>query len=219
MTAEELQLRRAIVCGSGLLYWVGVLVQARRVRKQIGRAPNVRPGGVKERALWFGWFLVILSWVGQPLLVGTAVRTPGLYLMDWLTDWAGFAAGLAMIILGYGGTLWSYHVMGNSWRMGVKEQERTELIRRGPFKWIRHPIYALQVLMLLGTALLLPTPVSFVMVAVHYLCVRIKAQDEERHLDRIHGLAYRDYASKTGGLCPNLIGKRATRRDDLHTDS
>ena len=219
MTAEELQLRRAIVCGSGLLYWVGVLVQARRVRKQIGRAPNVRPGGVKERVLWFGWFLVILSWVGQPLLLGTTMSMPGLHLINGLTHWAGFAAGLAMILLGYSGTLWSYHVMGNSWRMGVKDQERTALIRHGPFKWIRHPIYALQVLMLLGTALLLPTTVSFVMVAVHYLCVRIKAQDEERHLDRIHGRSYREYASQTGGLCPNLVGKQAMRHDDARADS
>ena len=70
MSVEELQLRRAVVGASGLLYWGGVLIQARRVRKQIGRSPNLKPRGFKERALWLGWFLVILVWVGQPFLVG-----------------------------------------------------------------------------------------------------------------------------------------------------
>jgi len=209
MTVEELQLRRTVVGASGLLYWGGVLVQARRVRKQIGRSPNVRPRGSKERALWFGWFLVILCWIGQPLLVSATVTTPGLYLLTGIVHPAGFAMGLAMVTLGYAGTLWTYHVMGNSWRMGVNAQERTPLIRHGLFKWVRHPIYALQVLMLLGAALLLPTPLSFVMVATHYICVRLKARDEERYLDKVHGPVYRDYASQTGSLFPRLIGKRA----------
>jgi len=214
----ELQLRRAVVCGSGLIYWSGVLVQARRVRKQIGRSPNVRPRGMNERMLWFGWFLIILCWVGQPFFVGATVRTPGLSLLTGLVHPAGFAVGLAMVMLGYGGTLWTYHVMGNSWRMGVNAQERTALIRHGPFRWVRHPIYALQVLMLLGAALLLPTVVSFAMAAIHFACVRLKARDEERHLDQIHGPYYRDYASQTGGLFPNLIGKQAATHNDVHTD-
>ena len=218
MTAEELQLRRTVVCASGLLYWGGVLVQARRVHKQIGRSPNVWPRGPKERVLWFGWFLVILAWIGQPLLVGATVTTPGHYLLTGLMHPASLAVGLAIVILGYAGTLWTYHAMGNSWRMGVNAQERTALIRHGPFKWVRHPIYALQVLMLLGAALLLPTPLSFVMVATHYVCVRLKAQEEERHLDQVHGPAYRDYASRTGGLFPSLIGKQAPRHKDVRMD-
>ena len=82
MTGEELALRRLVVGASGLLYWAGVLVQARRVRRQIGRAPNVRPRGGRERALWIGWFLVILVWIGQPLLLTAATSTAGLKPID-----------------------------------------------------------------------------------------------------------------------------------------
>jgi len=221
MTAEELQLRRTVVCASGLLYWGGVLVQARRVRRQIGHFPNVRPRGSKECVLWFGWFLVILTWVGQPLLlIGATVTTPGLSLLAGLLRPMGLAVGVALVTLGYAGTLWTYRVMGSNLRMGVNAHERTALVRRGPFKWVRHPIYVLQVLMLIGAALLLPTPLSFVMVAIHYVCVRLKARDEERYLGQVHGPVYRDYASQTGRLFPRLIGRRAAAvKNDVGVDN
>jgi protein-S-isoprenylcysteine O-methyltransferase Ste14 len=208
MTPEELQLRRVVVCGSGLLYWTGVAVQARRIRMRIGRSPNVRPRGAKEKLLWLGWFLVILTWIGQPLMLGTTATTPGLGLLTILLRPPSLVIGLAMVILGYAGTLWTYAAMGDNWRMGVNAKERTELVCGGPFQWVRHPIYLLQMVMLTGAVLLLPTPISFAMLAIHYLCVRLKACDEERYLESIHGLAYREYSSHTGGLFPRLLGRR-----------
>src|SRR6266566_5129750 len=69
MANDGLLLRQAVVFGSGVVYWVGVLVQARRVRRKIGRSPNLRPRSPKEKLLWAGWFLVIAVWLVQPFLV------------------------------------------------------------------------------------------------------------------------------------------------------
>src|SRR5947209_18066564 len=82
MASEHLLLRQAVVSGSGLVYWVGVLIQARRVRRQIGRAPNLRPRGSNEKLLWAGWMVVIGVWLVQPLLVGNGSVVPGLTLMS-----------------------------------------------------------------------------------------------------------------------------------------
>ena len=51
MTAEELHLRRAVVCASGLLYWGGVMVQACRLGKQLAecQAPRGKGKGVLGR--------------------------------------------------------------------------------------------------------------------------------------------------------------------------
>jgi protein-S-isoprenylcysteine O-methyltransferase Ste14 len=209
MTAEELQLRRSVVGASGLLYWVGVMIQARRIRKQIGRSPNLKPRGSRERMLWFGWFLVILAWIGQPLLVGVAVTKPGLGLLPGLLNPGTLVVGLALVVLGYAGTLWTYSAMGNSWRIGINAKEKTALVSGGPYRWVRHPIYLLQIVMLAGAALLLPTPISFATLATHYICVRLKAGDEERFLNKLHGAVYRDYMARTGGLFPKLFRRRA----------
>lgn len=195
------------------------MVQARRVRKRIGRSPNVRPRGGKERALWVGWFLVIVAWIAQPLWVGATLASPALAVLPGLIHPAGLAVGMGLVVLGYAGTLWTYAAMGNSWRMGVNANEKTALVSQGPFLWVRHPIYVLQIVMLTGATLLLPTPVSFAALATHYLCVRLKAMDEEKFLIRVHGAVYREYMSRTGGLYPRLFRRprpaNATRQTEI----
>jgi len=70
MPDDGLWLRKALVAGSALIYWIGVLIQAYRVQRRIGRSPNVMPHGMKERLLWLGWMVVLVGWVGQPLVIG-----------------------------------------------------------------------------------------------------------------------------------------------------
>jgi len=205
MTIEELQLRRIVVSASGLIYWGGVIVQARRVRRHIGHSPNLKPRGLKEKLLWLGWFLVVAAWIGQPWLAGGDSPRAALAFLPALLHPAGLALGLALVFLGYAGTLWAYAAMGDMWRIGINAKEKTALVNRGPFRSVRHPIYALQIVMLAGAALLLPTPVSFAALATHYLCVLIKAADEEKYLTTVHGEAYGDYVAQTGRLFPKLL--------------
>jgi protein-S-isoprenylcysteine O-methyltransferase Ste14 len=207
MTAEELLLRRVVVSASGLLYWGGVLVQARRVRRHIGHAPNLKPRGPKEKVLWLGWFVVIAVWIGQPFLAGGDAPKPSADFFVALLSPAGLVIGLVLVVLGYVCTLWCYAAMGDAWRIGVNTKEKTSLIQRGPYRHVRHPIYLFQIVMLAGAALLLPTPASFIILALHCICVLIKAADEEKYLTIVHGDAYRDYVSGTGRLFPKWTRK------------
>lgn len=209
MNMDELQWRRIIVCASGLIYWGGVMIQARRIRKKIGRAPNLKPRTRREKLLWLGWFLVILTWIGQPFFVRAAGVQDGLTLFPFLSQPATLPLGLALVVLGYAGTLWTYAVMGAAWRMGVNTTEKNELVDRGPFGCVRHPIYCLQIVMLAGAALLLPTPVSFFNLALQYICVRLKAADEENYLLTVHGDDYRTYCQRTGKLFPRLWSRKS----------
>ena len=205
MTPEELFLRRLVVSASGLLYWGGVLIQARRVRKQIGRSPNLKPRGSREKVLWIGWFIVILTWIGQPFLISSSNSNPALRIFGALPRPADLVLGLSLVAAGYAGTLWCYAAMGNTWRIGINVKERTTLVSNGPYRWVRHPIYLFQVVMLAGAALLLPTAASFSILAIHYICVQIKAADEEKYLVTVHAEAYRNYQSRTGRLFPKLL--------------
>jgi protein-S-isoprenylcysteine O-methyltransferase Ste14 len=195
-----------------------VLIQALRIRQRIGRSPNLKPRGHREKAIWLGWFVVVSAWIGQPWLVGAKVTNPGLALLPALLNPVSLALGLFLVVLGYAGTLWAYVVMGNAWRIGINATEMTVLVSRGPFRWIRHPIYAFQVVMLAGAALLLPTPISFATLATHYILVLIKARDEERHLCAIHGNSYRAYLSRTGRLFPRLMRRRSPTGNGALTD-
>jgi protein-S-isoprenylcysteine O-methyltransferase Ste14 len=205
MTAEELFLRRVVVSGFAFIYWAGVLIQARRVRKKIRRSPNLKPRGTKEKVLWLGWLLVIVIWMTQSLLIG---KVPGSQFIDALLSRTGLVAGAFLTVAGYASTLWCYAAMGDAWRIGINTGERNPLVSRGPYRFVRHPIYLFQIVMLAGGVLLLPTILSCVILLIHLLCVLIKAMDEESYLLSVHGQPYRDYLARTGRLVPRLFGRR-----------
>lgn len=67
-------------------------------------------------------------------------------------------AGIIPATAGIAATVYAQLAMGDSWRIGVDEQENTTLVRTGPFKWVRHPIYT--AMMAFGLGLLLVTRIS-----------------------------------------------------------
>ena len=204
MAADELFFRRAIVTGSALVYWAGVWIQARRVRRRIGRSPNLKPRGTKERLLWAGWALVVAVWLGQPFLAGGSEASFAWRLVPALLHPAGFLMGLGLILAGYAGTLWCYAAMGDAWRIGVNRKEKTALVAVGPYRFVRHPLYLFQIVMLVGVLFLLPTVLSLFILGLHFGCVRVKAADEESYLLGMHGEGYRAYQGRTGRLLPKL---------------
>lgn len=202
MNIDELTIRRGIVLASVLVYWGGVWVQAKRIRRHIGRTPNVAPQGLKERLLWMGWFLVIMGWIALAFVTQTDGPFALTRLHTGLLHPVGFAAGLALVAAGYAGTLWCYSAMGDHWRIGIDHESKSKLITGGPYGFVRHPIYLFQMLMLVGSSALLPSWLPVVIIGVHLVCVLIKATDEETHLTRLHGDEYRTYLARTGRLFP-----------------
>ncbi len=205
MNGDEFLWQRIVVALSGLIYWGGVVVQARRVRKRIGRTPNLKPKDAKERLLWIGWTVVILCWILQPLWVrGTGrwydISAALVHPLAWIV-------GTALMVVGYAATLWCYAAMGTAWRIGIDERGTSRLVQVGPYRCIRHPIYGFQMTMLLGAAFLLPTWISLAILVIHYLCASIKAADEERHLTGVFGEEYRDLMRKTGRFLPKIGGR------------
>ena len=93
--------------------------------------------------------------------------------------------------------------MGSDWRMEVS-RDNTNLITDGLFSRIRHPIYAFSVLLMLCSALILPSWPLLAVAAVHVVLMNIKARNEERHLMQSHGDAYARYLARTGRFFPRL---------------
>jgi protein-S-isoprenylcysteine O-methyltransferase Ste14 len=204
MTTNLLALNRGMVLGSGLVYWAGVWIQARRVRRWIGYSPNVRPHGPKERLLWLGWFFVVVGWLSLPFLSGSSGSFAGSLIIRSVIRPVGSALGVMLMVAGYGGTLWCYAAMGSSWRMGIKPNEQTNLVTRGPYRKVRHPIYLCQMAMVAAVAILLPSVISLLVLVIHVVCVLTKAADEESHLRMLLGRSYEEYRGRTGAWLPRL---------------
>ena len=215
MAIDGLAARQAAVFASGAVYWAGVWVEAARVRRRVGKSPNLRPRGTKERLLWLGWMAVIAVWVGQPLVMNALWDTTSfvhipMRLAPLYSAWA-FAAGVALMVAGQAGTFWCYAALGDSWRIGIRRKEKTNLITCGPYKRVRHPIYAFQMLILAGVALALPTPLSLIILGLHGLCSSIKASDEEAYLGAVHAEEYAAYMKCTGRFVPRAFGRSGSQ--------
>ncbi len=206
MTADShFYWRGALVFGSALVYWAGVLIQGRRVRKRIGRQPNLKPRTPRERILWAGWACVVLTWLALPFVVRIDAANLLRCVPGKLLHPLGLAAGGILVVAGYAATLWCYSSMGDAWRIGINQKEKNPLITLGPYARIRHPIYGFQILMLLGVLILLPSLLAAAALTLHWICALAKARDEETYLLGLHGNLYRDYLARTGRLLPKFL--------------
>ena len=115
------------------------------------------------------------------------------------------ATGISIFVAGLVGTLYAQFAMGSSWRVGVDEAERTDLVTGGPFATIRNPIFSAMVPTSLGLAMLVPNVVAVVAVIALFVAVELQVRlVEEPYLLRTHGEAYRQYAARVGRFVPGL---------------
>ena len=115
----------------------------------------------------------------------------------------GNVLGLLFCIGGIVFTSLSQVKMGKEWRIGVDENERTELVCDGIYSLIRNPIYTGIMIFGMGLLLLVPhismlTFAVFVYIAIEYHVRKI----EEPYLRKLHGQVYDDYANSTGRYIP-----------------
>lgn len=117
------------------------------------------------------------------------------------------AAGFA--VLGIAGTWWAQTAMGASWRIGVRGEERTELVDRGPFRWVRNPIFSFMVLTAAGLMLLLPSLLSLAAFVSFVLAIELQVRfAEEPYLRRTHGDRYVEYCRRVGRFVPGIGRER-----------
>ena len=143
------------------------------------------------------------------LAVVAGALAPGFQLASLVRPWrildasAIRMAAVALYGAGLAGTLWAQFTMGDAWRIGVRETERTALVAGGPFRWVRNPIYSSMVLVALGLALAAPNVLSVLALVALLVALELQVRlVEEPYLTRVHGTSYRDYASRTGRFVP-----------------
>ena len=88
-------------------------------------------------------------------------------------------------------------------------ERKTDLITDGLFAQIRHPIYAFSMLLMVCSAIILPTLPMIVIAVTHLALMNVKARNEEEHLARVHGESYRRYVARTGRFLPRQSSRES----------
>jgi protein-S-isoprenylcysteine O-methyltransferase Ste14 len=103
------------------------------------------------------------------------------------------------------GVFYAQGAMGSSWRIGVDESERTDLVTGGPFRFVRNPIYTATIPSMAALVLILGNVCAIAAFAVNFIGLEIQVRlSEEPHMLRTHGDTYRTWASQTGRFLPGI---------------
>ena len=112
-------------------------------------------------------------------------------------------AGALLILLGGALMCWARLAFA-SWRFRAQIDLGHELATGGPFRFIRHPIYAGLDLLALGTALWIPTLLVWLGTLLMVAVGDLRARAEEKLLERVFGDTYREYQCRTRRFIPGL---------------
>ena len=86
--------------------------------------------------------------------------------------------------------------LGESWRVGVIETQRTALIESGIYRYSRNPYFLSYLLMFAGYTVLLQNLVLLALSVPGFILVHVMILKEEQYLSRLHGQTYRDYSNR-----------------------
>jgi protein-S-isoprenylcysteine O-methyltransferase Ste14 len=93
--------------------------------------------------------------------------------------------------------------LGKAYSPRGAAQEQMNLIRQGPYKYIRHPLYFAAILWCIGWPLFIKSIFgSLAALAFIIPALRVRINDEEQELVRVFGEDYRKYQEETWRLLP-----------------
>jgi protein-S-isoprenylcysteine O-methyltransferase Ste14 len=196
-------------------YWACVGAMIVRVRRRTRKLSGIVPSQRLEQFMWIVWVPLVAAWMLLPYVAAGSAQSPW-QLPPWAREWPYGALRWLAVAVGLACLGMSIHCwlrMGRNWRMAVAPDQQTELVTTGLYRLVRHPIYALSILLMVCTVLVVPTLPVALMAAVHISLMLTKARNEERFLVGRHGVAYRSYMQRTGRFLPRLRAWAGARDD------
>ena len=164
------------------IYFGKMLVQKRHgiQTHQIGRR--------KEKKLHTVERLMSIATLGAPIA----------QLMSIAFGWNHLPAGARFTgfligMLGDGVFLLSVLCMKDSWRAGIPDKDKTELVTTGIYRYSRNPAFLGFDLMYIGVLLMYGNLLTLVFSAFAMIMLHLQILQEERYLESVFGTAYVEY--------------------------
>ena len=146
-----------------------------------------------------------------PLIAALLLLGPPHFLEEFLpgrmlpegpaTFWTGviiLAAGLAFMV-------WARIFLGHNWSATVTIKHDHELIRGGPYRFVRHPIYTGAMIAIIGTWVAHGQWRGLLGLLIVFAALWRKLRIEERWLSETFGERYAKYRSEVAALIPFVL--------------
>jgi protein-S-isoprenylcysteine O-methyltransferase Ste14 len=169
-------------------YIIVIVYEARKTRKHFPDAQR------KAR-----WTLLLLFLAYVVAIVGGLIE----YHLAQEIDIRISIVGIALLLLKVLLKGWSMRALGKYYNAHIMVGEHHELIKSGPYKYVRHPAYSARFLSIIGITLMLNAFYTLtVALVVDLIFVLIRIRLEERELIRRFGEQYLAYKKQTWAIIP-----------------
>ena len=147
---------------------------------------------------------VIPAMLGFLLLFREGVGSPWFTRAIFPDDPVLMLVCVALTMLGLLFSVWARLALGSNWSGTVTIKANHQLIRRGPYRFIRHPIYTGMLTALLTTAITQRLVSGVLGFAVVFFALYRKALREESFLSQEFGDAFAEHQRHTGMFLPRI---------------
>jgi protein-S-isoprenylcysteine O-methyltransferase Ste14 len=154
---------------------------------------------------------ILLLRMAMALLVAASflayVVAPGALAWSNLDLPLWLRSGAAVLAFGCLPAMWWVLVsIGKNISETILTKSSHELVTHGPYRWVRHPLYAIALLELLCLGLLASNWFLLLFPAIGVIVFRwVVIPREEENLIRAFGKRYEEYRDHTGALLPRLL--------------
>jgi len=143
----------------------------------------------------FGWFLVFRGYrLPPPFNIHIIPQTD-----------ATLVAAAILCLCGLGFCFWARAVLGRNWSGTVTLKENHELIVRGPYRLVRHPIYTGLLAMLIATWIEHGHIAGMIGLVLAFASFWIKSNNEEEVMRKQFPDQYAAYAERVKRIIPFLL--------------
>lgn len=174
---------------------VAFVLPSYRVWKRTGVNPVTFKGADNAHDYIGKLFKVVMGVLALIVIINTFA--PGFYSyllpVVWLESENAKFTGIGLLFLSLGWTVLAQIQMGNSWRIGIDEEKKTELVSSGVFGYSRNPIFLGMICTLIGFFLAIPNAFTLLILVLGFVLIQIQVRLEEEFLLKMHGAEYESF--------------------------
>lgn len=158
------------------------------LRRKLGMPVRGRNREANLSIVFFSLFIIVAVLLG---LLDAPFGTVNL-----ITRTAALAVALALLAVNL--FVGSASIIGlrDSWRVGVLEDQQTDLVEGGIYRFSRNPYFLSYMIMFAAYTVLLQNIILVVLSLVGFAMIHAMVLKEEKHLTALHGDKYRLYQER-----------------------
>lgn len=104
--------------------------------------------------------------------------------------------GLALVSAGFILGILALITMRNSWRVGIKYDQKTDLVTTGIYRISRNPYFLSYDILIFGYILIFPSLILIILYVTLVIVFHRMILEEEKYLQSVHDTTYLDYKRK-----------------------